>query len=71
MTGTATAGQDYRNLGTRITFPGGASQVTKTLVPLQDTLVEPAETIILTLQPSTLYAVGKPASAKIILRSDD
>jgi len=71
VTGTATAGKDYKALGTRITFPVGKSQVTKTLVPLQDTLVEAAETIILTLQPSPLYAVGKPASAKIILRSDD
>lgn len=71
MTGTATSGQDYQALGTSVIFPVGASQVTKTLVPLQDTLVELNETIILTLLPRAAYALGKPASAKIILRSDD
>ncbi len=71
MTGTATAGQDYQALGTSVIFPVGASQVTKTLVPLQDTLVERAETVILTLLPRAAYALGNPASARIILRSDD
>lgn len=71
VTGTATAGQDYQALGASITFPAGASQVTKTLVPLQDNLVEPPETIILKLRARAAYAVGKPASARIILSSDD
>lgn len=71
VTGTATSGQDYQALGTSVKFPVGASQVTKILVPLQDTLVEPNETVILTLLPRAAYALGNPASARIILRSDD
>lgn len=71
VAGTATPSQDYKALGTSVTIPMGASQVTKTLVPRQDPLVEPAETIILTLVPRPNYARVKPASAKIILRSDD
>jgi len=71
VTGTATAGQDYQALGTSVIFPVGASQVTKTLAPFQDSLVELPETIILKLLPRAAYALGNPVSARITLRSDD
>ena len=71
VTGTATAGKDYRTLGTDITFPIGKSKVTKKVTPLQDTLVEPNESIILRLKQRPQYAVGSSASGKVILSSDD
>jgi len=58
-------------LGTRVDIPAGANQITNTLVPRQDNLVEPAETITLQLLARPTYAQVKPASAKIILPSDE
>jgi hypothetical protein len=47
------------------------AQVTKTVTPRQDTLVEVNESIILTLVAGTSYAMGTPASGTVILSSDD
>ncbi|MBP9605197.1 MAG: hypothetical protein KBE53_14100, partial [Chromatiaceae bacterium] len=69
--GTATAGSDYQALGTSVSFAAGASTVTKTVTPVQDSQVEANETIILTLAAGTGYAVGTPSRAKVILTSDD
>ncbi|MBI5039661.1 MAG: peptidylprolyl isomerase [Gammaproteobacteria bacterium] len=69
--GSATSGGDYTALGTQVIFPIGASQVTKTLQPVQDTLQEPNETVALSLRQSASYTVGTPASATITLTSND
>ncbi|MBI5462648.1 MAG: peptidylprolyl isomerase [Gammaproteobacteria bacterium] len=69
--GSATSGSDYTALGTQVSFPIGASQATKTLQPVQDTLQELNETVVLRLRQSLNYAVGTPASATIILTSND
>jgi hypothetical protein len=69
--GTATAGSDYASLGTAITFPAGVTSVSRMVTPLQDTLQEAGEIIVVTLTPSSLYAVGTPASATLDLTSDD
>jgi hypothetical protein len=71
VAGTATAGMDYVSLGTSVTFPAGATTVTKTVTPLSDTLVELNETVVLTLTQSPTYAVGTPSSATVTLTSDD
>jgi hypothetical protein len=71
VSGTATAGTDYNSLGTTVTIPAGATTAVKTVIPKQDTLVEPNETIKVTLAPGTGYTVGSPSNATVILRSDD
>jgi YD repeat-containing protein len=71
VSGTATAGSDYTALGTSVSFAAWARTATKTVTPRQDTLVEASETIILTLAAGSGYAVGTPASATVILTSDD
>jgi len=71
VSGTATAGSDYTSLGTSVTFAAGSSTATKTVTPVDDSLIEPDETIILTLATGTGYTVGGPASATVILTSDD
>jgi hypothetical protein len=45
--------------------------VTKTVTPLQDSLQELNETVILTLAQSPNYAVGSPKSATVTLTSDE
>ena len=71
MTGTATAGSDYTALGTSVSFAAGASTATLTVTPIQDTLIEANETILLTLAEGSGYALGSPASAMVTLTSDD
>lgn len=71
VTGTATAGSDYAGLGASVTIPAGSTSVVKAVTPLQDTLQEINETIVLTLKPATTYAVGAGSSATVTLTSDD
>ena len=71
VAGTATAGSDYNALGTSVSFPAGATTVTRTVTPRQDTLQEPNETVVLTLAQSPNYAVGTPGSATVTLISDE
>jgi hypothetical protein len=71
VSGTAKAGVDYVSLGTSVTFSAGKSTITKTVTPLQDSLQELNETVILTLTQSPNYAVGTPGSATVTIVSDE
>lgn len=69
--GNAIAGSDYRLLGDSITFPIGASRVTRLVRPVQDTLHEANESVVLRLTQSARYAVGSPGSASVVITSDE
>jgi len=69
--GTATAGRDYVSLGSRITFPIGARTVIRTVTPINDTLQELNETVILRPYQSPNYAVGSPSRATVTVTSND
>jgi hypothetical protein len=71
VSGTATAGSDYGSLGSSVFFPAGVTTATKTVTPIQDTLQELNETVVVTLTQHATYAVGSPASATVTLTSDD
>jgi subtilase family serine protease len=71
VSGTATPGADYVPLDISATIPAGAASVTIPVVPIDDTLVEPDETVILTLVASPDYMLGSPASAIVRIVSDD
>ena len=49
VTGTATNGTDYNTFGTSVTFAPGVSEVTVMITPVSDGIVEPDETITVTL----------------------
>ena len=55
MSGTATAGSDYVAIPTTVTIPAGASTVLVNVTPLQDTIIETVETIILTISTGSGY----------------
>jgi hypothetical protein len=60
ITGTASNGTDYTNefgvaLPTTITFAAGASSTNITIVPIDDALTEPLETVVLTIQGRSTY----------------
>ena len=67
--GTATAGSDYAAWPER--RAGGAAAATMTVTPVNDTAVEPDETVVVTLSASAAYTVGAPSSATVTIQSDD
>lgn len=69
--GTATAGSDYVSIGTSAVIPIGQSSVAIPVTPLDDALLEPSETIVLTLLPSSDYAPGTVTSATVTLSDDE
>jgi hypothetical protein len=75
VNGTATPGSDYAPFGTSVTFPAGASTVTKTVTPVADRSHELNESVILTLVPSPnpnpTYTPGNPSSARVMILNED
>ncbi|MFM6632778.1 MAG: Calx-beta domain-containing protein, partial [Microcystis panniformis] len=63
--GTATLNTDYTRTGTNntVTFAANATTATVTVDPTPDTIVEPDETVILTLASGTGYTVGTTTAA--------
>jgi glucose/arabinose dehydrogenase len=71
VTGTATAGSDYRLLPVSVTIPAGARSVSITVTPIDDGGVEGIETVVLTLAPRATYTLGSARSATVTITSDD
>lgn len=61
MSGTAINGVDYQSIPSTVIIPAGQSSVAVDIVPLQDSIVEPLETIYLTIGSSSEYV--RPASS--------
>jgi Ca2+-binding RTX toxin-like protein len=71
-TGTATSGTDYEAiLPTTATFAAGSATATVNVKVIDDTAVEPTETIILGVAAGTGYTLGTTTSATINLTDDD
>ncbi|MDW8373941.1 MAG: Calx-beta domain-containing protein, partial [Planctomycetota bacterium] len=71
VSGTAIAGSDYTALGTSVTIPAGQASATLTVTPIDDTTVESAETVIVTLAAGTGYTLGTPSSATVTIADND
>ncbi|MBD2144597.1 S8 family serine peptidase [Sphaerospermopsis sp. FACHB-1194] len=71
LTGTATNGTDYTTIPTTVTFAAGSSTALVNLNVTDDTLVEGAETAILTVTSGTGYTVGTSASATVNIADND
>jgi hypothetical protein len=71
VSGSASSGTDYTALGNSVTFAAGSSTTLKTVSPLNDSVIEPNESVILSLLTSSAYKVGTPASGTIIIKDDD
>jgi hypothetical protein len=69
--GTATVGADFANTGwtggATVVIPAGQTSVTKTVTPIADGLVEPDETVYVTMISDVNYNVGTPASATVTI----
>ena len=69
--GTATAGSDYVALTGNVTIPAGAAATTIPVIPVDDSLSEPDETVVVTLAADPAYVIGTPGSAIVTVVSDD
>jgi subtilase family serine protease len=69
--GSALAGSDYVALPSNVTIQAGVSVAELTLTPIDDTLVENDETVVLTLDGAVGYQLGSPASATATIASED
>ncbi len=71
VTGTATAGADYQALSGSAVIPANALSVTVPVLPLDDLLVEPTETVILTLVSDPSYFLGDGRTATVYILDND
>ena len=66
--GTATNFFDYQTISSQVTIPAGQTSATVTITPVADALIEPAETVVLTIDPSpTTYLVGAQNTATVTI----
>ena len=69
--GTATSGVDYTGGVATVTILAGATTATINIDPSVDGMVEPDETVTLTIAPGSGYTVGTPSSATGTILNDD
>jgi hypothetical protein len=70
ISGSATPGADYVPLDNPVVIPDGSSSVTLDVIPFHDLILEPDETVILTLPTNINYNVASSASAKVVITND-
>jgi hypothetical protein len=71
IAGSAQHGVDYAVLPGVVTIPAGSSASSITIVPVDDTIGEPAQTVVIQLRGGTTYLMGSPASATSTLTDND
>jgi pimeloyl-ACP methyl ester carboxylesterase len=71
VSGSATAGSDYNELSSSVIIPAGFSTATITVVPIDETIVESDETVVVTLTLNAAYTVGSLSSAIVTITDND
>ena len=71
VTGTATRGVDYLALDGAVTISAGAAAAEIVISPIDDSLGEPDETVVVTLAADAAYVIGVPGSSVLTIVSDD
>ena len=69
--GTATNGTDYMSTPLTAVIPAGSLFADLVITPIDDTVVEPSESVSLTLRTSTAYTIASPSAASLSIVSDD
>ena len=70
VSGTAASGGDYLPLDNPVTIPDGSSSVTLEVIPFHDLILEPTETVILSVLANTNYNVGAASAATVNILDD-
>ncbi|WP_186774429.1 Calx-beta domain-containing protein [Chitinophaga pinensis] len=76
VAGTATPGTDYTTLGTSITIPAGQNSVTLTVPVLDDQIIEPTESVTVTITDGSAtnagtFTAGTNNVATVNINDDD
>jgi hypothetical protein len=71
LSGSAANGTDYISPGSSVTIPAGNSSATVTVTPIDDSLVEGSETVVLTISANAAYTVGSPNNATVTIADND
>ena len=71
VTGTAKNGTDYAKLRGQAIIKIGATSANVLVRPIDDTLVEPDETVILTLTANAAYTIGTPNTGTVTIHSNE
>ena len=67
LTGSALHGTDYEVLSGEVTLAAGSRVATVVITPINDSLGEPAQTVVLQLTSGTNYVTGPASSATITI----
>lgn len=67
----ATGGVTLPAVVNSVTIPAGAATVSLAVVVIDDTVVEPDETVVLQLKPGANYTLGSVIKGKVIIADDD
>ena len=71
ISGTATVGTDYQTLSIPVTIPAGAASASLTVTPIDDTVVDPGETVVATILSGPGYEPAAANSATVTIADDD
>jgi hypothetical protein len=69
--GTATNGTDYNTISNSVSIPAGSTTASITIIPVDDSISEYDETVVLTVTGGTGYSVGSPSSATVTILDND
>jgi len=70
VSGTADSGADYVPVDNPVVISDGSSSVTIDVIPFHDLILEPTETVILTVLTNINYNAGSPATASLNILDD-
>ncbi len=70
LSGSALHGADYGVLPGEVIIPAGSRLATVVITPINDSIGEPAQTVILQLRSGTDYVVGPTSSATVTITED-
>lgn len=62
VSGTAASGADFTTLSGNVTIPTGSTSATISVMPVDDFLSEPGETVVLTLASNAAYAINSASN---------
>jgi subtilase family serine protease/subtilisin family serine protease len=71
VAGTASPGSDYIALPLSVTIPDGSASATLAITPIDDTLGEINETVLVSIEPDPAYIRGWSRVASVIMVSDE
>ena len=69
--GSAFGGLDYDSLPGSVTFPANVTAVDLVILPIDDTAIEPQETVLVAIQAASGYVLGGTSRGSIAIASDD